>query len=200
MRLSVVVAGHPTRREQARNLGDLLHAHVVWDRRKGVWDTHRRALLRHRGDGWHLVVQDDAVPVAGWRDVLAEALPHADSPVVCCLPPRRWAPGVEDAFRRAVDQRVGWVEGPGPLSGVAIAYPAGLVDLLVAAADTLAVDSYDTRMKHACRTTDTPCRYLVPSVFDHDGDSIMSPGKPPRRAMRLYQAGDRFDWTADPLR
>ena len=71
-----VVVGHHARREQAERLADSLGAHLLVDERdRGANWNHRRALVWAGEQACRVVVlEDDALPVAGFKEKVADWL------------------------------------------------------------------------------------------------------------------------------
>jgi len=172
--LSIAVMAHPKRSDAAERLARQVDADdVVWDTNDDEWDTGRRALAVYdRTKMHHIVLQDDALPIDGFRDHAIAALKqHPDTLVSFYLGtsrPPQWQPAVDDACMRAEDAGAAWIEAPELLHGVAIAIPTSQISDLLSWC-TLFETPYDQRIgsywrRHLLR----PILYTWPSLVDHD--------------------------------
>lgn len=152
---------------------------------------------------WHVVLQDDAVPVPGFRDQVRRALTASPRTVVSfyvgtgmpfsTVGPVRHAiseAGLVDAAWFATD-RLHW--------GVAVAMPTAWVhDYLTATAGD--PTPYDERIgKYAAHHRRAPVRYTWPSLVDHtDGPTLVehADGLPRVVPRHAYKTGERENWNA----
>jgi len=195
--ISIAVMAHPKRRAAAESLARQVDADsIVWDTNDDEWDTGRRALAVYdRTKMHHIVLQDDALPIDGFREHAIAALKqHPDTLVSFYLGtsrPPQWQAAVDDACMRAEDIGAAWVTAPTLLHGVAIAMPTVEIPDLLAWCEKPVVP-YDERVgmywQHVLRR---PPLYTWPSLVDHDDGPTIArhlDGKPrtePRRARSL---------------
>lgn len=205
---SLAIMAHPSRRDLAEPLARRLDAPIVWDRNGVEWETGREALLAYESDAdWHVVVQDDAIVPARFREALecVTAPLEPEQPlglyVGRCRPRARM---VTKAVRAAIDSSSPWIEAGGPWWGVAVCLPTQSIPALVASADLYRSRFYDRRVGEFFRLAGRWCRYPIPSLVDHDPDlpSLVDSGGGNRRA-HVY-IGDRdprsIDWSRAPVK
>jgi hypothetical protein len=214
IRVSVAIAAHPRRRQQAHALADQLDRDVsiVWDQGNDEWATHQRAWAAHDpGATHHLVLQDDAVPcadlIAGLEEALA-AVP-ARSPHEAALSlylgdhkayrgpdPRHHA--VAQAAALAREGRVSWVAIPGTWWGVAIVLPTKAIESMLAFCSGRR-EVYDLRLTRWLQHTRTWVYYPWPSLVDHaDTPSLVNPLMGQGRVARQFIGQDRSALDFDP--
>lgn len=198
MRLSFAVVGHVARQRDAEDLAESLGAALALD------DGSRGSLANHdvawaafdpEAD-WHVVLEDDALPVENFPRHAAEALAHAPtvgavSFYVGTVRPR------PNATRRALDEanRTGttWLSSSDVYWGPAVALPVELIRPMLAHVQTVDTLGYDRRLGNYLQAVGLPCHYTVPSLVDHaDNHSLLRPEGPGRRA---YRVGVPGSWT-----
>lgn len=171
VRVSVAVMAHPAReRLVAELLPQLPAARVVWDERNDRWDTGRRSMLTNDpAADWHLVVQDDAVLCRDFLPGVQRMLAHVPKLPVSLYTGRTrpFRAAVEDAVARARVQHKLFLAMQGPLWGVAVAIPTGLIADMVADCDRRPIRNYDLRMAAHFAARGIPCWYTLPSLVDH---------------------------------
>jgi len=191
--ITVSVMAHPNRRAAAEKLAAELDAEIAWDERDDELDTGSRAWklgLRPDND-WHLVIQDDALPVPGLMAHLAEAVKHAPRTAISLYvgtgKPRVSA--VRDAVRAADRIGASWLECWDMMWGVAVLVPAEHITGLFAAEPPAWASAYDRRIGwHYATQLQIPVRYTWPSLVDHaDTPPVIDHGSPqvPRHAHRV---------------
>lgn len=156
---------------------------------------------------WHVVLQDDAVPVPGFTGQVEAALSVAPATVVSFyvgggMPFQTVGP-VRYAIEQADLVDAAWFEADTLHWGVGVAMPAAWVhDYLtrVAGDET----PYDERIgAYVARHRGTPVRYTWPSLVDHaDGPTLVehADGLPRVVPRRAYRTGTRNDWDAAVVR
>jgi hypothetical protein len=130
IRVSVAIAAHPKRAQQAHALAAQLDrdASIVWDQGNNEWATHERAWAAHDPSATHhLVLQDDAVVcrdlIGGVERALAAVPATSPHEVAMSLylgdhrayrgpDPRHHA--VAQAAALAREGRVSWWRSPAP--------------------------------------------------------------------------------------
>lgn len=205
MSLAVVVVGHPARREAAERLADLLGGHLVVDETsQGVWPTHARAFewAAAQPVSHALVVQDDAVPVAGLLEHVAAAVDaYPDGPIGLYVGRSRpRARQVAQAVARADEIGASWLEADTLLWGVATVIPIGDLPGLLEWGRRCRRRAYDQRVGLWYRNQRRPVRYTWPSLVDHaDWPSLIAhrARTVPRVAWRV---GAPVSWTGPVVR
>jgi len=196
------VMAHPARLWQARPLATLLGATLVMDDGGGENATADRAWSACPPDStWHIVVQDDAVPVPHVVQQARDALSEAPTEVVSFYYGTGYPTGVSAAAMaatgRADEAGAGWMIGHRLCWGVAVALRAELVPAMLAAVAPSAVP-YDRRLAIWAVTHGLPVGYTWPSLFDHaDGPSLVRRVRP--LARRAHRVGVRPTWAVPSI-
>lgn len=201
--ISLSIMAHPARSGWVDALrGELGDVPVGWDdegppRRDHdrVWRTARRAWnLYDRNAQWHLVLQDDALPVPGLLGHLQRALERVPERAMVNLymGAQRPMSGLwTGLIRRADDAGASWVVGPMSMWGVATVLPTSLIPEMIAGCDALHGLPDDQRIGRWCARFKVPCWYPWPSLVDHrDEGSLLGHG--PGRVARAVGVG--HDW------
>ncbi len=168
------------------------------------WQNYRRC-LDYRGDAFHLlVIQDDAIPVAGFAEaVLAVAARNPDSPV--CLFMGSLPASTASLVRRAKPD-VRYV--PLVLSSfmplVCVLWPTHVARSFLewSATSGRMTRADDGNAARWLRATRTPVLVSVPSIVQHDDDEPSVKGgrdhKPWaekwRQALLLAEDASQYDW------
>lgn len=196
--ITISIMAHPLRIEQAVRLADHVEADgIAWDECGDEWDTGARAWakgspLSDWTSDWHLVLQDDALPVPGLRDQLDRAVKHCPRTAVSLYVgtgrPRQAA--IRRAIARADAEHAAWLEYPWLLWGVAVMLPVEYIHTMIGWANMQPRErAYDQRLSWYFRTVlQRPVRYTWPSLVDHaDGPTLIAHSQPPveRRAHRV---------------
>lgn len=174
-------------------LGEELQAEIVWDEKRDVWDTRRRALLA--GTGSHVcVIQDDAILSEGFLESVNRLVEFSgDHPVGL------WArsPAAEAAVELGVKS---WWSGDGPNWNVASIFPSAHVPDLIAYGDSRRLAYDDPRIRlFYLNVAKTDCWYTLPSLVDHRPGSLISPRAKDRHAT-IFGSGVGVDWSIPPTR
>lgn len=195
--VAVAVAADPRRAERAERLAAEVGGHVVWDTKRSEWDTHARAWrwCHAQGADWGVVLQDDAVPVPGFRDVIGGILWAA--PVWSCVglyvgtsrPPQ-----VQPLFRRLMAEADArhdqWIRADSLYWGVGVAMPRG--DILPALRHPSFLIPYDERVGAFFRAARRPVLYTWPSLVDHADEPTLlvhADGQPRTERRRAWRVG-----------
>lgn len=200
---------------------------LIDDGTLGASGNHRRAWAwhsEHTRDGWAVVLEDDAVPVPGFRDQLARALAVAPAPVVSFYLGTDgrdfWQSRIRRALGKAAKDTCWLVTAGTLLHAVAVAIRADLLALdldspISSPHQTLDLDHAnsctpqtldldiaippDTAISNWCKKHDHPVAYSLPSLCDHaDMPSVITRrGDPhPRNTPRVaHHFGPRTAWT-----
>lgn len=199
MKVSYAVCGHQGRRDAARSLADSLDAWLALDNGTyGELGNHDRA-WRYGAlfdSDWTVVLEDDALPVPNFDQHVQAALgtlpaePCAVSLYVGTSRPPQWQGRIERAIVESDATGAGWIKGPGPLWGVAVALPTALVPEMLFEVQSIRAP-YDERLGTWLRMHDLACLYPSYSLVDHaDWPTLIrhQDGQPrvePRRAWRI---------------
>lgn len=178
-------------------------AHIVHAvRGAGVWDTARRAWEWGAGDGasHHLVLQDDAIPCAGFRDRVLEAIAARPRHVVTLYTHRAQQVAAARASGRA------WCWGPDAAYGLAILMPRERVADFLAWERASVRPEYphdDNRLTLWCRSTGEGVWVTCPQLVDHARLPSTLAHSWPGGAPWFEPLPGAIDWTAgtaDPVR
>ncbi|MBN0040229.1 hypothetical protein JN535_08640 [Cellulosimicrobium cellulans] len=206
--VSYAVMAHTARLGHALDLAESLDAALfVDDGRLGENANGDRAWAAADPDAdWHVVLQDDAVLVAGFVDQVRRALAASPRTVVSFyvgtgMPFSTVGP-VRYAISEATAVDAAWFATDALHWGVAVAMPTSWVHDYLA---TMTSDPtpYDQRIgKYAAAYRRSPVRYTWPSLVDHaDGPTLVdhADGLPRVVPRRAYQVGTRSDWDTPPV-
>lgn len=143
-----------------------------------LWRVARRAWLAYDpGADWHLLLQDDAIPIPGLLEETARALPHVPLHAILSLYlgntrpiPRVW----EELGGRADEAGASWVVGPRSMWGVALALPVPVIEEMVEFCDRQTGIPDDMRVGRWARRKHREAWFPWPSFVDHPpGDSLL---------------------------
>lgn len=211
----LAIVAHTKRAEQAHHLMETVGAAymTIDNGTLGAERNHTKAwtwLRDNATDDWCIVLEDDAVPVTGFRHQLSEALQQAPTPTVVSLymgrkRPPHWQQHLKEATEKATNNPdVSWITGTHLLHAVGIAIKTDLVaDMLTHTATTRY--PWDYRVAAWALTRKHPIHYTWPSIVDHADQPTVTrhPDKMPRTPGRTaWMAAPRTTWTstAIPLR
>jgi hypothetical protein len=198
---------HKDRQAAAQVLGVELRAPVYID----FTDDRNAAAERRNGDiawrdgqggDWTVVLQDDALPVEGFREQVSAALAHAPQTAVGLYfgggRPEggltSWAAQRADGFDAA------WIEWHKLAWGVGVAMPTAAVEDFLAWARNQA-QRYDRRISEFWQMRRAPVRYTWPSLVDHDDElPTIAQRRPAGVARRAYRVGKRDSWDGPVMR
>ena len=203
-RISFAVMAHPLRSDTALALGALLACPVVFDDGCLEITNGNRAWAAYDPDAsWHCVIQDDALPIAGFTTQLQAAL--AIVPQQTCVSlytgtgrpmPRR----IEAAVGKALRAGASWLSSESLHWGVGVAMPTSHID------DFLGWSPdddppYDERIGMFWRELGAPILYAQPSLVDHaDGASLVLHRRPPAPVpRRAWTLGPSDAWNQDVI-
>lgn len=178
MNISVAVVGHVARQNQAHHLSRRLGARLFLDNGElGELENHRRAWSwgQVAGGRWHLVIQDDAVPIPRMLDHLNAGLTYyLPSPGLVSLYlgtsyPTHWQRRIRRVLDHAND--AAWIRSDHLLHGVAVAAPTSWIRPILHHRSDL---PYDEHLGEWARGAGHPIWYTRPSLVDHeDGPSLI---------------------------
>lgn len=209
--ISIGVVAHASRAGAAKDVARRVRADFINFDSHGLLgcEGNHAAVQRHLlalGSVWSVVVEDDAVPVDGFRDQLAAALAVAPDwcPVIGLYLGRLRPPQYQDRIAAALDDADAlgacWVTAPALLHGVGYAIRTDVLPVVVNYDSGLPADQHISR---AIRKFGHQVAYTVPSLVDHadvppvivsrpDGDS-RAPGRV------AWRTGVRDMWTSDSV-
>jgi hypothetical protein len=171
--ISCCVVGHADRIVEATDLARTLGAAVVMD--DGTIGADANHLLAWAETArteteWCAVLEDDALPVAGFVEQAELALAAAPADVVSFYlgkgRPVRWQYLIPGALEKADQGRAHWITTNHMLHAVAVAMRAPLRADWLAWADTSTLP-IDDRLGAWCRSRRHSIAYTVPSLVEH---------------------------------
>lgn len=196
MKVSYTVMAHPARMDAAVALAASVGAGLVIDS-LGVGETENGDRAWRMFDptaDWHVVLQDDALPVEEFTAHVERALTAARWPIVSLYvgsgrPHQR---RVLNRVQWAKAQGASWMEAPTMLWGVGIAMTTATVHEFLVWGDGKD-GPYDRRIGRFARAIGSGVGYVLPSLVDHaDGPTLVQhpwgPPLVPRRAVWLGTA------------
>jgi hypothetical protein len=209
--LEVAVVAHHQREDMAVELADKVGAAmIVWDKGHGPRDTHERAwrelaLLaptgrHHRESWWGMVIEDDAIPVADFRQCMRSALVHAPSSVVSAYLGRGRPANWQHSIAQVMAIQCDWLTARAVLHGVGIAVRGTrIADLVKRCAPEDQSWGHQVRrwripmdeaMDQWVRDRKITVAYSHPSLLDHDPHlpSIIGPDRHRTHAVRVPAA------------
>lgn len=215
MNISVSVMAHPDRRLRVNALHNALSIgplNVAWDNEgppsrdpERLWRTARAAWsLYDPHAAWHLLLQDDAIPVPGLMAALPEALKRVPSPGVVSLyiGTTRPTPGVWTGLtRRADEQGASWIVGPMLMWGVALMLPTYLIPEMLLWGDRQRGIPDDMRVGRWARRRGLQAWFPWPSLVQHPPDESLVGHGAGRVARRVLEGDARHvDWDGPVVR
>jgi hypothetical protein len=203
MRVSYSVMAHVDRADEASALAESLGGcDIAWDSALLAYgetlNGDRAWALHDPSCAWHVVLQDDALPVDGFLEAVPQALAHAGGTLVSLYVGggRPYPLQVGAAVANAKRAGRSWLESAQLLWGVAVAMPTPLVPEFQRWGFRQE-GVYDKRLGRFAVTKGMRVRYTTPSLVDHaDGPTLIThpwgPPTTPRRARSLGIA-DTYD-------
>lgn len=174
--LSIGVVAHQSRALQARNLASQIGADYVStdDGSLGCDDNHDavQSHLAALPTLWSVIVEDDAVPIPGFRDQLTQALTIAPAPIVSLYLGRLRPPWAQNQVQAATEAAgdADWILSTHLLHAVGYAIKTELIPSLLHYPTALPVDQHITRWAQAFGHT---IAYTWPSLVDHRDDPTL---------------------------
>lgn len=201
--VSASIMAHPSREAMVADLLDRLDrpVPVTWDERNDRYDTGVRAIRAHDpAADWHVVIQDDVLPVPDLLAGIEAALAHvpAECPASFYIGRvRPFSQRVERAVSQAGDS-VSFIVMDGIYWGPCIAVPTAAVPDVSAWWDRSRVTNYDRRLSTWFARRNIRCWYSWPSLVDHRGVESLAHERASadRRAHRVAPGSALdVDWT-----
>lgn len=204
--VAIGVVAHHDRQDRAERLADFLRAEVLVldDGTLGAGANHRRCYewLSDSGAPWSVIVEDDAIPVASFRDQLPQVLAASPTDVLSLYLGRSRPPHWQRGIGAVIGGDHHFLLASELLHHVAVAVRTPLIGPLIAFLDhhrpyrtgKLPIDEAVGRF---CRQGGMAVGYTHPSIVDHDhtartviahhvsqhsADPGTRRGGPPRRA------------------
>jgi hypothetical protein len=205
MKLAIGVMAHISRVEAANALlakiaGDLM---VIDHGEPSVAGENANGNLAWRGLSgsgaeWAIVLQDDALPIEGFREYAEQALKLAPETAVSFYvgTGRPLAAQVSHTLQLADQHGATWLEADELYWGVAVAMPVTELPGYLDWSDRITHLRYDSRIGNWFHRSGRPIRYTWPSLVDHaDGQTLAHRAMPDfeRRAHRLGVPPDGYE-------
>lgn len=201
------IVAYVDRQAQAEALASEVSADYVAvdDGALGCEGNHHRVWGHLSGSTayWTVVLEDDAMPVAGFRQQLTAALDHAPTSIVSLYlgrsRPPQWQARVERATYRANHGEAHWITHNRLLHAVGVAIKTRLVPDMLACTTSVTCRGLpiDEAISAWARASGYRVGYTWPSLVDHaDGPTVAyhrdnAPRIAPRKA---WHAGARKRW------
>lgn len=202
MSYAIGIVAHPKRQTQAEQLAHQVGAQVL------VFDTETRGeqwchqqtlrqLIETTDADWLILIEDDAIPCADFRNVLETYLSDAPHGILSLyLGTSAWAgesrtlnaPKVAGLVETANNANQRWITTTNLWHAVAIAIPAELAPQILHHLSQ-SPDHTDRAIGKWCQNNTTPVHYTWPSLVDHQEiQSINSPARDigPRQAWKVH--------------
>lgn len=218
MRVSASIMAHPDRAPAVAELLAALDREVPvhWDLEgppagngDRVWRVAREAWrMFDPSAGYHVLIQDDALPCADFLAGMERALDHVpDHALVCPYlgqgrnVPRRWAQMAE----RADSAGASWVRSYTLMWGVSIAVPTRFIPDMIAWCDRKAGMPDDMRVGRWFQRQHIDTWYTWPSLIDHRRGPSLTKHRQVERVARRHHPGSalELDWSGptvmDPM-
>jgi hypothetical protein len=203
----VGVVAHEKRRTRAERLAGKVRADLIMTdggpKPLGCEANHRRVWsgLDAFNAEWCVTLEDDAIPVDGFRDQLAQALAVAPAPYISLYLgrgfPRQWQKRFGETILAATPDTC-WAMTSGWLwHAVGIAVRADLVPGMLNHLDRAIGVPVDEAIGQHARNTNQPVAYTLPSLVDHaDGPTIHihQDGQPRPPGRKAWTTGARTTW------
>ncbi|AON96985.1 glucosyltransferase [Mycobacterium phage Tonenili] len=168
--INIAVVACQSRQRRAENLAQAVGAEFVAvdDGTLGPGANHDVAWrwLDDSGGEWSVVLEDDAIPVAGFRGQLAAVLKAAPSPIVSLYLGRSRPPHWQLSIMQVINCDEHFLLGSTLLHHVAVAIKTDLIfDMLAERDRHLPVDE---SIGTWARGREIPVAYAHPSIVDHE--------------------------------
>jgi hypothetical protein len=205
---SIGVVGHVARRQMAEQLASTVEADCL-----SIDDGHLGAGRNHRliwshlatlNSEWSVCVEDDALPVAGFREQLTQALGASPASVVSLYlgqqrPPQHQVM-IANALAEAEACQAHWITSTYLLHAVAVAIKTELVPDMLENLPNLPIDeaigAWARRRRHQIAyCTPSLCDHAdLPTLVKHPDGQLRTPGRV------AWTVGGRSSWDGSSVR
>lgn len=158
-------------------------------------------LAEDPGD-WNVVIEDDALPVDGFRDQLEAALDVAPSPIVSLYIGKGYIYDfqVQEIIKQGQIMDASWLVTDRLLHAVAVAVRGDLVPRLLTGVRGRPQQAIDRAISMWARAAGHQVSYTLPSLVDHrDEDSVVAPHRK-RSPRQAWKVGTRNRWNPTLIR
>lgn len=151
------------------------------------------------GGEWCVVMEDDSIPVPGFRTEAAAAFECAPSPLVGLYLGRGNPSGqIQRDIRQALDRAQAWITADYFISSVAYAIRSNLIPQMLDFI-TPREEELPLRISRWAQDRDIFASYTHPSLIDHrDEESVIYPGIPMAERSKMprvaWEWGTRSNW------
>lgn len=204
--IPIAIVAHRCRETMAEQLAETTKGCVFYDDGILGCDRNHLRVWKHHADNtrdeWSVVLEDDAVPVPGFCDQLAQALAVAPAPIVSLYlgtsRPLNWQGPVEHTLRQIRRTNAAWITTPALLHAVGVAIQTPLISSLVQWLPELD-GPIDEAITKWAKGYGHLVAYTWPSLVDHaDGPTLFAhPDNKPRDRRRIaHHAAGRRAWNS----
>lgn len=202
--VSIIIMGHERRMTQALRLSEELDCALMIDNNPPSFASERLngdmawRFLAETDAEWGIVIQDDALPINGFREHAINALDSVPDMVGAVSfyvgTGRPYAGVVKHAVDMANMVDASWLMGRGLYWGVAVAIRTkDIADMLDAQA--LSNEQYDVRIGDYFKARDRSIAYTWPSLVNHADEETLIHGRKPSMRRQAHRLGPRGDYT-----
>lgn len=165
MKISYSVMAHPRRKEWAESLAEQIDCPIAWDTDSTVWNTRKKALLLAPADSdFHVVIQDDAILCADFKDKAEKFInEHKDKAVQLYFGNR----SKEDKTEMATGLEKGFILRKFCAWGVAIGTPTAWIPEMIQFGDGYPAWQDDTKIKYFLAHKGYQTAFPMPCLVDH---------------------------------
>lgn len=212
--IGIAICTHASRGGRAQRLADAVDADMVGVDMGGLgaaanhracWDWLAATDLE-----WGIVLEDDALPVPGFRAQARAAIASSPAGVLSFYMGRNRPPHWQDSYAQGIATGKHYLLAPELLHAVGYAIHRDLIDAVREA--TATTRHFNEAVSDWCRATGRKVAYTAPSLVDHDHTlpSLIAnqptrydesaPGSVPRNftppgwERRAWTVGERADW------
>jgi hypothetical protein len=202
------IVAHQCREQLADHLAQQTQAAVISvdDGSMGA-NTNHQTVWKHlstEDTTWSVVLEDDAMPVTGFRKHLGKALTAAPTSIVSLYlgkqRPPQYQADIQEALDKADANQAHWIVGTQLFHAVGTAIRTELLpDMLANMKFYLPIDE---NIGQWSRRQGWPIAYTVPSLVDHaDGPTLIThPDGAEREPGRVaWRTGTHFTWNSDAV-
>ena len=216
------IVAHTKRAKAAHKLRETVHAAytTIDSGTLGCRGNHLKAwtwLREHNHNGYSVVIEDDAVPVADFNKHLDEVLALAPTPVVSLylgkLRPPQYQAWIKYATERAdlAEPPASWIISPDLFHAVGVCIRHDLVaDMLDSIKDLTSIGGdmmptpapIDQAISWWAKEREHQISYCFPSILDHaDGETVEqhADGQPREPGRVAWRTGVREPWTTSKV-